>query len=89
MNNPYHYIVEDSTNGCFVSSFDSTIINLRAKDVIKHLKEDNTDVNPDHTYKVLVYDNAIFRNCFFFDGADVSVPHYESDEDEYADEDYD
>lgn len=88
MDNPYHYIVEDSTKGCFVSSFDSTIINLHAKDVIKYLKEDNTDVNPDHTYKVLVYENAIFRNCFFFDGTDV-LGRYESDEDEYDDEDYD
>ena len=83
MKNPYHYIVEDSTKGCFVSSFDSTIINLHTKDVIKHLKEDNTDVNPDHTYKVLVYENAIFRNCFFFDGVDVLGHRYESDEDEY------
>lgn len=71
MNNRYHYVVEDSTKGCFTSSFDATIINLRAKDVIKHLKENNTDVNPEHIYRVLVYDNAIFQNCFYFDGADV------------------
>ena len=88
MNNPYHYVVEDSTKGCFVSSFDAPIVNLHTKDVIKHLKENNTDVNPEHIYKVLVYDNAIFRNCFYFDGADVLGRHYESnystiDEDEY------
>lgn len=89
MNNPYHYIVEDSTKGCFVSSFDSTIINLHAKDVIKRLKENNTDVNPEHIYRVLVYDNAIFQNLFYFDGADV-LGRYESNyEDEYGDEDYD
>lgn len=86
MDNRYHYVVEDSTKGCFVSSFDAPIINLRAKDVIKHLKENNTDVNPEHIYRVLVYDNAIFQNCFYFDGADV-LGRYESnyiiDEDEY------
>ena len=89
MNNPYHYIVEDSTKGCFVSSFDAPIINLRAKDVIKRLKENNTDVNSEHIYRVLVYDNAIFQNLFYFDGADV-LGRYESNyEDEYGDEDYD
>ena len=89
MNNPYHYIVEDSTKGCFAFSFDSTIVNLRAKDVIKHMKENNTDVNPEHIYRVLVYDNAIFQNLFYFDGADV-LGRYESNyEDEYGDEDYD
>ena len=85
MNNPYHYIVEDSTKGCFVSSFDAPIINLRAKDVIKRLKENNTDVNSEHIYRVLVYDNAIFQNLFYFDGADV-LGRYESnyeDESEY------
>ena len=85
MNNPYHYIVEDSTKGFFVSSFDAPIINLRAKDVIKRLKENNTDVNPEHIYRVLVYDNAIFQNLFYFDGADV-LGRYESnyeDESEY------
>ena len=88
MNNPYHYIVEDSTKGCFVSSFYSTIINLHTRDdVIKHLKEDNIDVNPNHVYKVLVYANATFKNCFFFDGAGVLIRRYESDE--YVDEDYD
>ena len=89
MKNSYHYIVEDSTKGCFVSSFDAPIINLRAKDVIKRLKENNTDVNPEHIYRVLVYDNAIFQNLFYFDGADVLGRHYGSDEDEYADEDCD
>ena len=89
MKNSYHYIVEDSTKGCFVSSFDAPIINLRAKDVIKHLKENNTDVNPDHTYKVLVYANATFKNCFFFDGTDVSGRYESNYEDEYGDEDYD
>ena len=87
MNNPYHYIVEDSTKGYFVASFDSTIINLHTRDVIKHLKEDNIDVNPNHVYKVLVYANATFKNCFFFDGAGVLIRRYESDE--YVDEDYD
>lgn len=72
MENSYHYIVEDSTKGCFASSFDSTIINLRAKDVIKRMKESNADVSPDHIYRVLIYDNAIFQNCFYFDGADVN-----------------
>lgn len=85
MDNRYHYIVEDSTKGCFVSSFDAPIINLRAKDVIKRLKENNTDLNPEHVYRVLVYDNAIFQNLFYFDGADV-LGRYESnyiiDEDE-------
>ena len=87
MNNPYNYVVEDSTKGCFVASFYSTIINLHTKDVIKHLKEDNIDVNPNHIYKVLVYANAIFKNCFFFDGAGALIRRYESDE--YVDEDYD
>ena len=89
MNNPYNYVVEDSTKGRFVSSFGSTIINLHTKDVIKHLKEDNIDVNPNHIYKVLVYANATFKNCFFFDGAGVLIRRYESDEYEYVDEDYD
>ena len=89
MNNSYHYIVEDSTKGCFASSFNATIINLHTKDVIKHLKEDNIDLNPNHVYKVLVYANATFKNCFFFDGAGVFIRHYESDEYKYVDEDYD
>lgn len=89
MKNSYNYVVEDSTKGCFVSSFESTIINLPTKEVIKHLKEDNIDVNPNHIYKVLVYENAIFRNCSFIDGAGVLIRHYESDEYEYVDKDYD
>ena len=68
----YHYIVEDSTKGCFASSFNAPIKNLRAKDVIKHLKENNADVNPEHIYRVLIYDSAIFQSCFYFDGADVN-----------------
>lgn len=72
MNNSYHYIVEDSTKGCFASSFNAPIMNLRSKEVLKRLKENNADVNPDHIYRVLIYDGAIFQSCFYFDGADVS-----------------
>ena len=71
MENSYHYIVEDSTKGCFVSSFDAPIVNLRSKDVIKRLKENNANMNSEHIYRVLIYDGAIFQSCFYFDGADV------------------
>ena len=71
MKNSYHYIVEDSTKGCFVSSFNAPIMNLRSKEVLKRLKENNADVNSEHIYRVLIYDGAIFQSCFYFDGADV------------------
>ena len=82
MNNPYHHIVEDSTKGCFVSSFDAPIINLRTKDVLKRLKENNADVNPEPVYRVFVYDNAIFQNLFYFAGADVLGSYERNSEDE-------